>query len=342
MAGASQTVTVGGGRYELKRKLGSGGFGNVYYGLDLDEGGEVAVKLFKSTVTLDQALLEAQLQRRLSEHPRVVSLRNVDARTSTGPIVVTEYRPAGSVADRIGLGSAGLLLALRWTRDAADGLVHAHAQGIFHRDAKPSNLLLDGTGHASLCDFGVAEDNLTGRGGTAVYPSLIAPELAQTGTTEQTEVWMLGVLFYRLLFGQYPYPGGAIGVPPGTEVAIPDPQVPAALIRVLRRALALDPADRYPSVAGLRADLLAASVVTEFRPVASPSGALARWEATIPVGLAIVEVTRSPKSTFTARLRIDRGNGPRTVNERPRRSTEKQAMRDARTLLRAVVEGRAP
>jgi hypothetical protein len=105
----------------------------VHLARDLDEGGEVAVKLFDLGVTLDAAILEAQLQRRLSAHPRVVGLRNVDARTSAAPVVVTEYMPAGSVADRIGGGSAGLLSGLRWTLDAADALAHAHANGVFQR-----------------------------------------------------------------------------------------------------------------------------------------------------------------------------------------------------------------
>lgn len=137
MAAASHSIiSAGAGRYELQRLLGRGVFGEVHLARDLDEGGEVAVKLFGTGMTLDAAVLEAQLQRRLSAHPRVVALRNVDARTSAAPIVVTEYMPAGSVADRIGGGSAGLLSALRWTLDAADALAHAHANGVFHRDAK--------------------------------------------------------------------------------------------------------------------------------------------------------------------------------------------------------------
>src|SRR4051794_6444578 len=131
----TRIVTVGGGRYRLRRRLGNGYFGDVYLGEDLDEGGRVAVKLLKPNVTLDEALLEARLQRRLSEHPRIVSLRNVDVRTGGGPIVVTEYWPGGSVADRVASGArAELREALRWLRDTADALVHAHALGIFHRD----------------------------------------------------------------------------------------------------------------------------------------------------------------------------------------------------------------
>ena len=340
MAEGSQ-ITVGGGRYELLEKLGKGEFGVVHRGIDLDEGVDVAVKLFKAGVKIESALAEAQLQRRLSDHPRVVGLRNVDVRTGPGPIVVTVYMPAGSVQKRIGEQAAGLRLGLRWTIDAADALTHAHANGVFHRDAKPSNLLLDETEHASLCDFGVAEDNFVEPSGNPVYPTLTAPEQAQTGTTERTEVWMLGTLLYRLVLGEYPYPLGSVPPTAAVDPQARDPQIPAALAQIMRRALSPDPATRYTTVAELREALLGVRVVTELRPAPMPP-ALHRWEASIPGAKVIVEVIRSPHATFTARLRVDRGSGPRTVCEDPRRPGERGALRDARTFLHAVVEGRLP
>ena len=333
-------MTVGAGRYEIVRPLGHGHFGEVYLATDLDEGGDVAVKLFKPGIKLDDALLEAQLQRRLSDHPRVVSLRNIDARTSAGPIVVTEYRPRGSVADAVGALPAPLTDALRWTRDAGDALAHAHSQGVFHRDVKPSNLLLDSTGHAGLCDFGVAEDSIAGAGGDKTYPALVAPELPSTGTTERTEVFMLGVLLFRLACGEYPFPHGAIGLPVSTQVRPQDrnPQMPMALVRVIQNALAIDPTRRPGSAAAFVEDLLAVKVVTSFVAIPSPT-ALRAWEAPTSRGRAFVEVFPAPRATFQARLRIDRGSGPRTVEQSPRRTTAPLAFRDAHGLLRAVRRG---
>jgi serine/threonine-protein kinase len=248
--------------------------------------------------------------------------------------------PAGSVQTRIDAQPAGLRLGLRWTCDAADALAHAHANGVFHRDAKPSNLLLDATDHAALCDFGVAEDSFVQLTGNAIYPMLMAPEQNQTGTTARTEVWMLGTLLYRLVLDEYPYPAGA-RLPPGTSVApqTQDPQIPAALVHVMRRALAVDPEDRYSTVAEFREALLSVRVVSEFRPQPAPS-ATRRWEASVPTGIAIVEVVPSAHATFTARLRVDRGSGPRTARSCPARPTARGSLRDARTLLHAVVEGR--
>jgi serine/threonine protein kinase len=341
MATGSQ-ITVGGGRYKLGVKLGDGCFGEVFYGTDLDEGGPVAVKLFKAHVKLETAVQEAQFQRRLSEHPRIVSLRNVDVRSGAGPIVVTEYVPGGSVADRIGDGPAGLRLARRWTLDTADALIHAHANGVFHRDAKPSNLLLDTADHAALCDFGVAEDSFIGAGGAPLYAALTAPEQGSTSTTQRTEVWMLGALFYRLLLGVYPYPAG-YALEPGATIdpQALDPQIPKAMARIIERALTADPSERYPTVRELRDALLPMKVVAGFEATSAP-GTVAQWQAQIGSGTAIVEVIPSPCSTFTARLRVDRGSGPRQVDGRPRRKTQAEAKRDARTLLHAVVEGRLP
>lgn len=188
----------------------------------------------------------------------------------------------------------------------------------------------------------MAEDNLRRTSGTT-YSALIAPESALTGTTELTEVWMLGTLLHRLLLGGYPYPSGGAGLTPGALVQPQhhDPQIPTALARVLQRALSVDPTTRFQSVEALRVDLLALAIVTEFRAIPT-SAAIARWEASVPGGSAVVEVLPTPAATFSARLRVDRGNGMRTCDQRPRRSSEAQAVRDARTLLRAVVEGRAP
>jgi serine/threonine protein kinase len=336
-------VTVGGGRYAIERRIGSGHFGEVHLAEDLDEGGPVAVKLFKPEVALEEALMEGRLQRRLSDHSRVVSLRNVDVRTSAGPIIVTEYRRHGSIAARIGTGPAALTEGLGWARDVTDALVHAHAQGVLHRDVKPSNLLLDDADRAALCDFGVSEDTITGAGGLRVYPHLIAPELATSGSSARTEVFMVGVLLFRLLCGSYPFPGGAAGLPAGTTVhpQAVDPQIPVALARAMRTALAIDPARRYQDMTALRQALLDLKVVTSFSPEPA-ANTHARYEAPIAAGTAIVEIVDATRSRFQARLRVDRGRGPRTIDARTPRSSIGLAFRDMRTLLHAVVEGRAP
>jgi hypothetical protein len=154
---------------------------------------------------------------------------------------------------------------------------------------------------------------------------------------------MLGALGYRLLVGEYPFPLGGYGLSAGTvaQPHLANPQIPMALARVLQQALAVDPADRYEDVDAMRKELLAANPVTEF--VEAPDGtAIARWQATVRRGIAVVEVVPTAHSTFTARLRLDQGSRPRTIDSRPPRNSPAQALRDARTYLHAVVEGREP
>ncbi|MEN3279018.1 MAG: hypothetical protein V7607_158 [Solirubrobacteraceae bacterium] len=108
---------------------------------------------------------------------------------------------------------------------------------------------------------------------------------------------------------------------------------------MLQQALAVDPADGYEDIDAMRMALLAANPVTEF--VEAPDGtAIGRWQAKVRRGIAVVEVVPTARSTFTARLRLDQGSGPRTIDSRPARSSPAQALRDARTYLHAVVEGR--
>lgn len=160
MSSPPRIVRVGGGRYELKRLLGRGQFGEAWLADDLDEYDQVVVKLFDPRVRPDDVLIEAGLQRRVSQHPRVAALRNVDIRTGGAPILAMEYVQCGSIHDHIAGGPADLILGVRWTRDVLEALEHAHSQGVIHRDVKPKNVLLDEHGRALLSDFGVSDDSL--------------------------------------------------------------------------------------------------------------------------------------------------------------------------------------
>src|SRR4051794_24213905 len=94
---AAVGTRVGDGRWELRRPLGSGAFGAAYEAWDVDEEAAVAVKLLGAGVRPDDVLREARLPRRLSEHPRVVTMRNVLVSATPSPFVVLDYVPGGSV-----------------------------------------------------------------------------------------------------------------------------------------------------------------------------------------------------------------------------------------------------
>ena len=129
-------------------RRGGGNFGLVYRGRDLYLERDVAVKLIEAErATLDSTLTEARIQA-LCAHPNVVSVYDVRIEPPV-PMIVMEYLPGGSAEDRVTEGIA-LMDALRWTRNALQGLAHAHGLGILHRDLKPGNLLVLANGEAAL------------------------------------------------------------------------------------------------------------------------------------------------------------------------------------------------
>lgn len=137
---ADNELELADGRYVLytDRKLGKGNYGKVFEGLDRYLDQQVAIKLLDEDFEIDAVLLEAQLQRRVSEHANVVTIFDVVPQPPR-PFMVTALCPQGSVAKRLKVGDVSLIEALRWTRDLLAGLAHAHNLGVIHRDVKPGN-----------------------------------------------------------------------------------------------------------------------------------------------------------------------------------------------------------
>jgi eukaryotic-like serine/threonine-protein kinase len=207
-----------------------------------------------------------------------------------------ELLEGGTLADRLKAdGAQDPADVIRWLAQAASALDAAHAAGVVHRDVKPGNLLLNSRGEVAVADFGVASavglDSMTMTGtvlGTAGY---LAPEQAKgERATPASDRYALGVVAYELLTGERPFASDSATAEASAHVHAPIPypsqhgDVPPELDPVLRRALAKDPADRYPSsadfVAALREALshaagttraLAAVREDEYTPVAVPS-----------------------------------------------------------------------
>lgn len=226
-------------RYAESEAIGHGGMGDVYAATDSELGRRVAVKVLGERYASDDASRErfrreALAAARLSGHPHVVTTYDVGERDGR-PFIVMELLTGGTVADRIAEGAIPRADALRWLRQAADALDAARAEGIVHRDVKSSNLLLDDAGDVHVADFGIARvldetHGLTETGtvlGTAGY---LSPEQARgQAATNASDVYSLGVVASELLAGRRT---------PGVD-------------RVLERALAADPADRYESAGQL-------------------------------------------------------------------------------------------
>ncbi len=245
-------------RYELGRELGRGSFGVVHEARDLDRDRLVAFKVVrpgKSEVAADQLRREADTIARLS-HPNLVALLDA-GRCEAGPYLVLELLRGRTLKERLRDGPMSPGDALRIALEVAQGLAHAHGRGVVHRDLKPSNVFLCDDGSVRLLDFGLA--HAFGRrrldGGT---PDFMAPEQWRGAPEdERTDVFALGVLLYRLLSGELPFPddGGksAASSRPAPRLEVPD--LPG-LGGVLAQMLEKDPVDRPRDAAAVTALLL--------------------------------------------------------------------------------------
>ncbi len=260
------------GRYQIIRPLGSGGMADVYLARDTSLGREVAIKIPQLAGASSQMLarfkIEAKAVARL-EHPAIAPLYEYGNHGGR-PFLVMRYLPGGSLADRIGRRVATPSEAIAVIDNIAAALDYAHAHGIVHRDVKPGNILFDETGAAWLTDFGIARvanpaggKSLTQTGliiGTVAYMS---PEQALGRPLDgRSDIYSLGVVIFEMLTGDIPYNADSQlqQAMQHVNAPIPDirarrPDLPPALQNVINRALAKDPAHRYPTGAALAADL---------------------------------------------------------------------------------------
>ncbi|MBI2434289.1 MAG: protein kinase [Candidatus Hydrogenedentes bacterium] len=211
----NKLLTRGIGDYVLKGILGRGTFGTVYKAYDEALDREVAIKMLNNPLDATGMELfqqEARVIAALSKHPAVVQIYrfgDVDG----CPYFVLEYIQS-SAADLLQTHPNGLPpeVALRIARTAAEGLGHAHRQGVLHRDIKPANILLEEEGRTvKLVDFGIAHlQKLQGssQGVIAGSPPFMSPEQVECRELDgRADIFSLGVTLYQLLCGKLPFAG---------------------------------------------------------------------------------------------------------------------------------------
>jgi serine/threonine protein kinase len=255
---------------------------------------------------------------------------------------VMDHLANGSVDAKLAAGAVSLVEAVRWSRHALAGLGHAHAMGVLHRDIKPGNLLLDDELRAVLSDFGIAEDTVRNLlANPNVYGVHAAPELLQgLGSSVQTDIFAMGCTLYRLATGTYPFASIAdiqAWVEPKDAHKL-DPQIPLSLTRVLRNALARDPADRYADARRMNEDLGDCGIRNAWTPIAVPASVEA-WSAETAEGIYELRVIARPRAgDFEVIARLDQGAGLRQVL-RKTCQTRARALQERRQALVRVVEG---
>jgi eukaryotic-like serine/threonine-protein kinase len=260
------------GRYELEELVGTGGMSSVYRAHDRLLARKVALKVLHEHYGSDEAHVErfrreARAVATLS-HPNIVSV--IDRGEHEGrQFIVFEYVEGENLKRMIERrGPLPVALALELAIQIARGLSFAHGQGLVHRDVKPQNVLMNGTGDAKVTDFGIArslavQHGMTQTGTVLGTSDYIAPEQAQgRQVDEHSDVYSLGVVLYELLTAKVPFPGDnfvAIAMrhinEPPPSVRDERPDVPPHVDAAVQKAMAKDPGDRFPTMAAFCLEL---------------------------------------------------------------------------------------
>ncbi|MGO0122070.1 protein kinase domain-containing protein [Desulfothermobacter acidiphilus] len=257
-------------RYRVIREIGSGGMAVVYEGRDLVLDRPVTIKVLREEFARDPEFVQRFRQEAMAvaslSHPHIVSLYDVGEDNGTHYLVM-EYVEGRDLKTLIENREITIPWAIRIAKDICSALEHAHRRGIVHRDVKPHNILITPEGEAKLTDFGIAR---TMRGSTIAATraflgsvEYISPEQARGEQADaRSDIYALGAVLYEMLTFTPPFTGDnpvAVALkhvedqpPPPSQL---NPRIPPALERVVMRAMAKNPAARYPSAAAMAREL---------------------------------------------------------------------------------------
>jgi serine/threonine protein kinase len=268
-------------RFEIKGELGQGGMGAVLLARDKSLDRLVAIKRILGTMIRNaktgraqqslgdgstlggddtSRLNSAAIKRFITEAKSIAALNHNNivqiyefVQDNDGPLIVFEYVSGGSLLDRLKKGKLDPEEAIEITCQLCDALTLAHAEGIIHRDIKPANILMTENGVPKLTDFGLAKQQNTDHGQTAVGAIMgtldfMSPEQRRDSSSvdERSDLWSLAAVAYQMLTGLSP------------KVIRLD-KLPTNIASVLGRMLEDDPADRF-------------STANEFKQELQPTG----------------------------------------------------------------------
>lgn len=277
------------GAYRLERLIGRGGMGNVYAATRADGSiaREVALKVVRGgtrDATLVRRLRQEQRILGALEHPRIARLYDSGVTADGAPFLVMELVQGTRLDEYVARTAPPLRERLRLFDEVCDAVAFAHQRLVVHRDLKPGNILVAGDGHVRLLDFGIARLvadapsagdagpalDATRPGHLVLTPEYAAPEQARgEAATVAIDVYALGVVLHELVTGARPA-WQRLAITRANDAAIERAMVPPSramadaaaaravrgdLDRVILKALAPDPSQRYPSVEALREDV---------------------------------------------------------------------------------------
>ena len=314
------------GRYELEELVGEGGMSSVFRAYDTVLERRVAIKILHEHFSRDPEYVErfrreARAIARLA-HPNVVTV--IDRGEWEGRQFIVFEHVAGENLKAVIVREGPLPVdrALSLACQIARALAFAHELGIVHRDVKPHNVLLDGSGTAKVTDFGIAraldsDDALTQTGTVLGTGQYLSPEQANGERgDERSDQYSLGVVTYELLTGEVPYSGDNLMAlamrhvkDPVPSVRALRPEVPERVDAVVARMLAKRPQDRFGSMETLAAALescLAEALEAQTRGRDEDTGVLAAPKAPQPDAPPATRVSAPPAREQPARAQPTR------------------------------------
>jgi serine/threonine protein kinase len=253
------------GQYEIRKLLGKGGMGVVFLAQDLTLEREVAIKVLPPDFSTDPQVIkrfqqEAKTAAKL-DHPNIIPIYRVESKDGLNYFVM-KYISGTSLEDVLDSKqpiSYDYVQRILW--EAACALGHAHSRSVVHRDVKPANIMFDHDGRVMLTDFGISKalqsaSGLTGTGMIIGTPHYMAPEQAKGQQVDgRADQYSMGVVGYRLLAGSLPFSGDSVHTILYKHIFEEAPRVsqlrqdiPRYLTDPIQRALAKEPAQRFPTM----------------------------------------------------------------------------------------------
>jgi len=284
-------------RYLLERELGRGGMAVVYLARDFKHGRPVALKVILPVISGDSLTDRFDREIRVTaalQHPNILPIFD-SGRTAGRSWYTMPYVAGETLRQRLQRqGALPVAEAVRLAREVAGALAYAHALGVVHRDIKPENILLS-TGHALVADFGVArvlgplDAELTPARTAIGSPAYMSPEQAAGEQADgRSDIYALGCVLYEMLAGRPLFTGPTAMalmsrrlVESGPDLRSLESEIPPWLETALRRALARDPAERFPSATDLAEALAEPLAATGAAPAVERAGPGSRETALV-------------------------------------------------------------